>query len=518
MKKILLFVSTILVSLSAYVQNEIELDFGVLQNGSQLVLDSVLIENQTAECDTMIYNSQAGIVIDMISGIDNTQTTGGDKLLVKQNYPNPFSGETVIEVYCPTNDLIVKIFDSTGREVINEKYNTVKGFHKLTFIPGEAKQYIASFNCGKQEKSIKMTHSGDSKAKPSLVLNGQLMVFSQKSVKSGPFVYNQGDILSFTGFVTVCHEAESTSFTDSPIISQTYNFDFTYLTVIQPDAPLKDDLSVTENTINWSWTIVENATGYKYNFTNDYSTAIDLATEHTYFQEELIAGTNYKVFVWAYNECGESFSTRIDTATTALPLTQDEIDLILSGESTEDMYVLNICIQPDTMVLRTISTNVIVGEENLQHLTDRMKVTVLGEGVGIAAPQIGINRRIIWVQRYDKGSAIHPWELYFNPKIVAYSDTVALRSDGCLSVPGTCESTWSIAGNSYRSKWVDVEYYLEDGTFVHERITHQYTAHIFQHEIDHLNGIMFFDRQVEEVPEEYKIIEGDSYEGLPPID
>lgn len=167
--------------------------------------------------------------------------------------------------------------------------------------------------------------------------------------------------------------------------------------------------------------------------------------------------------------------------------------------------------------MRAQSTNVVLGEENLQHLTDRMKQTVLGEGVGIAAPQVGINRNIIWVQRYDKGSIIHPWELYFNPRILNYSDTVALRSDGCLSVD-YCATQYDIAGNSYRAKWIDVEYYLQDGTYVIERINHQYTAHIFQHEIDHLNGIMYFDRQVEEIPEKLIIIEGDSYEGLPAID
>lgn len=518
MKRLILLTATVLICLTAYVQTQIELDFGILQNGSQLALDSILIENQTAGGDTMIYNSHTGFVFDMISGIRNPQLTESNKLEVKQNYPNPFSGETVIDIYVPDNEVFVKVFDSTGKLVLNEKYITGKGSCSFTFTPGEAKQYIASFTCGEQESSIKMTHSGSSKTKASLVFNGQINMLSLKTVKSGPFVYNQGDVLNFTGFVTVCNEAESTSFTDSPVVSQTYNFDFTYLTVIQPDAPVKENLSVTENTINWSWTAVDGATGYKYNFVNDYSSAIDLETEHSYMQEELLAGTNYKLFAWAYNECGESFSSRIDTATTALPLTQDEIDLILAGLSTQSMEIMNICEQPDSLILRAISTNVIIGEENLQHFTNRMKVTVVGTGVGIAAPQVGVNRRIIWVQRYDKGSAIHPWELYFNPRIVAYSDTVALRSDGCLSVPGSCESTWSITGNSYRPKWVDVEYYLEDGTFVHERINHQYTAHIFQHEIDHLNGIMFFDRQAEEVPEEFTIIEGDSYEGLPPID
>jgi peptide deformylase len=142
-------------------------------------------------------------------------------------------------------------------------------------------------------------------------------------------------------------------------------------------------------------------------------------------------------------------------------------------------------------------------------------------GVGIAAPQVGINRKVICLQRWDKtvGSGIfvsHPWEFYFNPQIVEYSDSVVRRSDGCLSVPDGSNYP-TIGGFSYRATWVIVTYYDVDGIFHEEKINHQYTAHIFQHEIDHLNAVMFFDRQVEENAYKYTIIEGDSYEGLPEI-
>ena len=97
-----------------------------------------------------------------------------------------------------------------------------------------------------------------------------------------------------------------------------------------------------------------------------------------------------------------------------------------------------------------------------------------------------------------------------------YSDSVVRRSDGCLSVPDGSEYP-TIGGFSYRATWVIVTYYDVDGIFHEEKINHQYTAHIFQHEIDHLNAVMFFDRQVEENAYKYTIIEGDSYEDLPEI-
>lgn len=166
-----------------------------------------------------------------------------------------------------------------------------------------------------------------------------------------------------------------------------------------------------------------------------------------------------------------------------------EIELITSGSANEKMRVLNYFIYEDSLVLRKFSGQ--VNDFNhvyLQLLKDRMYKTVTDPqhpGVGIAAPQVGVNKRMIWVKRYDKTGA--PFECYLNSYITAYSDTLKLRSDGCLSIPG-------VSGSSWRAIWVDVAYDLPDGTHHTERITHEYTAHIFQHEIDHLNGFVFLDR------------------------
>lgn len=502
MKKSAVLLFALFLSLPAYVQTQIDINFGITQNGSQLVLDSVLIENTTSACDTMIYNYQAGLVIDMISGI-SSETVKAGQLYAKQNYPNPFYGETNIEVYVPGEEISVKVFDTTGKMLVNESFKTGQGLQTFRFKAGSGSQYFVNFNCNGQEQSLKLTNQSDSESKTSIVYVGKMTEFSLKSAKSVNFVYNQGDVLNFTGYVTACHLPESTSFSDSPLVSQTYNFDFTYLTEIQPEAPVAGEITTTETSVNWNWMPVSGATGYKCNIENDYETATDLETYTDLAFNSVAAGTHYDLFVWAYNDCGESFPLHMDTCTQALPLTQDEIDLILGGASTTAMEVMDICEQPDSVILRTLSTNVIIGEENLQQLTDRMKVTVIAEGgVGIAAPQVGINRNIVWIQRQDKGTIINrPWELYFNPRIVAYSDTYSLRSDGCLSVSQSCLSANDIAGNSYRASWVDVEYYLADGTFVQERISQAYTAHIFQHEIDHLNAVMFFDRQEMPVPE-----------------
>jgi peptide deformylase len=170
-----------------------------------------------------------------------------------------------------------------------------------------------------------------------------------------------------------------------------------------------------------------------------------------------------------------------------LAFTDAEKEIIFNNSLDSALRVLNYFIYADSLILRKQSRNVNFNDTaTLFYLTDRMFKSVVAEGgVGIAAPQVGINRDIIWVWRNDKPS--HPWELYFNPVITQYSDTLKQRSDGCLSIPG-------MSGQSWRAIWVNVEYDLPDGSHHAEHISQAYTAHIFQHEIDHLKGIVWLDR------------------------
>jgi len=169
------------------------------------------------------------------------------------------------------------------------------------------------------------------------------------------------------------------------------------------------------------------------------------------------------------------------------------------GIITGDLRVLNIFDRADSAVLRTPSADVDVSDTIWNYLAKKMYVAAKVEGVGIAAPQVGINRRVICVQRWDKQFSDEDpqWEFYFNPRILKYSAAVERRNDGCLSVPDG-ENFPRIDGFSYRAMWVKIAYYDANGILHKEKIKHQYTAHIFQHEIDHLDGIMFFDRQQKE--------------------
>ena len=106
---------------------------------------------------------------------------------------------------------------------------------------------------------------------------------------------------------------------------------------------------------------------------------------------------------------------------------------------------------------------------------------VQGDGVGLAATQIGATDRIIVVAMPDTGPTV-----FVNPKIVSRSRTLFDFEEGCLSVPG-------VYGMVERHKKVKVQAYTVDGLRVSLSLKNLYAV-IFQHEIDHLDGILFIDK------------------------
>lgn len=170
--------------------------------------------------------------------------------------------------------------------------------------------------------------------------------------------------------------------------------------------------------------------------------------------------------------------------------TKDQAVLITAADTLIPMRVTTIANKSDSLLLRTKSNDIIPSEKDevLQTLIKRMYATVRDsatEGVGIAAPQVGILKNVIWVQRFDKEEK--PFEYYLNPKILKYSDLKQDCREGCLSVPDIRDTTET------RSYAILLEYDKMDNSH-HIEMIEDFTAVIFQHEIDHLNGILFIDR------------------------
>ena len=111
----------------------------------------------------------------------------------------------------------------------------------------------------------------------------------------------------------------------------------------------------------------------------------------------------------------------------------------------------------------------------------------LKEGVGVAAPQIGLNKRIFAVRAEDENEKLHEYVLA-NPKIISHSEelTYLPNGEGCLSVKK------EIPGIVPRYKRLKITGYNVDGELI-EIKAKGFIGIILQHEIDHLNGKMFYD-------------------------
>lgn len=143
-------------------------------------------------------------------------------------------------------------------------------------------------------------------------------------------------------------------------------------------------------------------------------------------------------------------------------------------------------------------------DAQLEELTSQMAETMYeAPGIGLAAPQIGVTQRIfvtdtIWTEIQEteaengeeEQSSIdenpRKYRVYINPEIVWESDEDESMSEGCLSLPG-------IEGEVYRSCYITLRYQNLKGETQEEKLE-EMEARCCQHELDHLDGVLFIDR------------------------
>ncbi|WP_223600338.1 peptide deformylase [Chryseobacterium sp. GVT01B] len=183
----------------------------------------------------------------------------------------------------------------------------------------------------------------------------------------------------------------------------------------------------------------------------------------------------------------------------AQKLTSNEISIINQGDVSTALPIYQTTDASQHKTLLSISSEADPLDPNTTVLVKRMKESLLSTdgGVGIAAPQVGINRKIIWVQRFDKEGT--PLEYFINPVIVWHSDLQNLGPEGDLSIP-------DFRDQFYRSKVIQLEYVDLKGQKYSE-IVEGFTAVIFQHEIDHLFGILISDKKEKEKNDSYKKVD-----------
>ncbi|MCC8019689.1 MAG: peptide deformylase [Rikenellaceae bacterium] len=171
--------------------------------------------------------------------------------------------------------------------------------------------------------------------------------------------------------------------------------------------------------------------------------------------------------------------------------TEREANLINSQPEGEPMRLFTVDDEQDLLVLRRSCDPVeasLPGFPEYGRLLRGMLTTVsdpANAGVGIAAPQVGISKRIIAVQRFDIDG--EPFGIYLNPRITEASVGLVRSEEGCLSIPDA-------RGLVMRHRTVTVEYNDPGDFTLRSETVDGFTAIVFQHEIDHLNGILFTDK------------------------
>ena len=154
------------------------------------------------------------------------------------------------------------------------------------------------------------------------------------------------------------------------------------------------------------------------------------------------------------------------------------------------MTKLNIQTGTENKILRTRSERISKVDKKIKKLIDNMVETLLAEqGLGLAAPQVGENVRLI-LARLNYDTTTEMVKPMINPEIVFSSKETVIAEEGCLSLPEYYRPVERF--KRIRVKFEDVRgnnqmLELED-----------LNARIIQHEVDHLNGVLFIDRVTEE--------------------
>lgn len=154
-------------------------------------------------------------------------------------------------------------------------------------------------------------------------------------------------------------------------------------------------------------------------------------------------------------------------------------------------------------VLTIQAKKVTVFDKKLARLIADMKVALIGtqnpKGVGLAAPQIGQSWRVFITHQKETG----PINVFINPEIISASDEVTdgvpereNKLEGCLSIP-------KIWGTVKRSQSLTLRFADESGE-IHQKKFSGFLATIIQHETDHVNGILFTHRVLEQKEKLYQ--------------
>jgi len=213
-------------------QNSIDLTFTAQHNGQHVSLDSIMIMNLTQGGDTMLYEPDTILLLeyDPNTGLNEYNLNGANSFTVSPNYPNPFVGQTSIDIrIAESDDLVIRIFDLSGR--VHTVYEGLleAGKHTFTFYPGNESFYICSAFYRGLIRSIKIANPLSSQTDCKVTYKGfERHEGNLKLHPSDYLPFNLGDTLRYIGYsITTSNTPVRASdvIEDIPLENTTYTFD-----------------------------------------------------------------------------------------------------------------------------------------------------------------------------------------------------------------------------------------------------------------------------------------------------
>jgi uncharacterized protein (TIGR02145 family) len=223
-KSTFVFLLAVVLSFSQSMASGISLQFEARYACGHTPIDSILVENLSRQTSVVLYYPDT--VIDSAPVSVVTLPGNGNTMHVSQNYPNPFTGRTSVDVFVPRSDWVtLRVFDISGRLLASHESQLEPGMHHFEFHSSDRQHYLLSVSSNRFHEQRLMIQLGrGSRQQPELVYAG--MGAQMMSGQDAEFYFQPGDDMRYTAYVTapggeVVHDTKE----DTPAGSTVYLFE-----------------------------------------------------------------------------------------------------------------------------------------------------------------------------------------------------------------------------------------------------------------------------------------------------
>jgi uncharacterized protein (TIGR02145 family) len=223
-KSTFVFLLAVILSFSQSMASGISLQFEARYACGHTSIDSILVENLSRQTSVVLYYPDT--VIDSAPVSVVTLQGNGNTMHVSQNYPNPFTGRTSVDVFVPRSDWVtLRVFDISGRLLALYESQLEPGMHHFEFHSSDRQHYLLSVSSNHFHEQRLMIQLGrGSRQQPELVYAG--MGAQMMSGQDAEFYFQSGDDMRYTAYVTapggeVVYDTKE----DTPVGSTVYLFE-----------------------------------------------------------------------------------------------------------------------------------------------------------------------------------------------------------------------------------------------------------------------------------------------------